>query len=309
MTHPTISILIPTYQRIDFLGRLLDSIASQSFQDVEVIITDDSASDVIEAYISKQSYSYPLYYWKNEKALGTPLNWTAGMVHAKGEWIKIIHDDDWLADENALQLFYDAAVNTGADCVFSGYQSYYEANGEFENKTITQKTFGKLLKNPCLLFADNKIGPPSVLMFYKNLKALYDPALKWLVDLEGYMRMLRQYKCVYIDRPLINMSYNETQVTNSCFRNPDVEIPEALILYKKFGNEMTHPLLTYDAWWRLLRNLSIRSETTLQKHAHGEALPSFLLRMLAFQQLFPAWLLKFGVSSKCLMFISYLTRR
>ena len=62
-----ISICIPAYKRIDFLKRLLDSIAIQSFRDFEVIVTDDSPSDEVELFCKLYNKRFVLYYYKNEE--------------------------------------------------------------------------------------------------------------------------------------------------------------------------------------------------------------------------------------------------
>jgi hypothetical protein len=141
------------------------------------------------------------------------------------------------------------------------------------------------------------------------MQELYDPQLKWLVDLEGYIRMIRRYTSRYIALPLVTMSYNETQVTNACFRNPEVEIPEALYYYKKHGQSCIRSWTSYDGWWRMIRNLSFRSEQELRAHAGGMQVPSFLLQIVRFQQRIPASLLNWGVSSKLLMTLSYYLNR
>ena len=48
-------------------------------------------------------------YYKNIKVLGTPENWNESIRKAKGAWIKLMHDDDWFANENSLQKFYEAS--------------------------------------------------------------------------------------------------------------------------------------------------------------------------------------------------------
>src|SRR5947208_1047223 len=102
--NASISICIPTYQRIDFLKRLLNSISNQTFKDFEVIVTDDSPGDEV-AKLCQQYPQLNLQYFKNDPALGTPANWNRAVSKANGEWIKLIHDDDWFATENALELF------------------------------------------------------------------------------------------------------------------------------------------------------------------------------------------------------------
>lgn len=304
---PFISICIPSYKNA-YLDTLLQSIETQTFKDYEVIITDDSSGDDIEVLCRDYATRLPLLYHKNYPAKGTPANWNQGISMAKGEWIKIMHDDDWFTDADSLKAYVDSISQT-VDCIFSGYHTYHEEISKLENKTISQGRFKRIVNHPYYLFASNEIGPPSVVMFRKNMDELYDPALKWLVDLEAYVRMMKRYNCIYISAPLITMSYNDSQVTNDCFRNPDIEVREALIYYKKNGSITHQKLMTYDAWWRLLRNLKISSEEELMHYAKGEAVPAFLIRMLGFQQKISATILSKGIFSKLLMSVSYLLNR
>lgn len=305
---PLISICIPAYERPVYLQRLLDSISKQVFRDFEVIITDDSTSDAVEELLFSSHYKFPISYQRNARALGTPQNWMEGIKLATGHWIKIMHDDDWLSDRYALENFA-AQIDEGADVLFSGYYAYEEANKSSKNKTIRPHQFQAIRKDPYRLFADNLIGPPSVVLFRKSMQELYDPKLKWLVDLEAYVRMIRRYTTRYIASPLVTMSYNETQVTKACFRNPAVEIPEALYYYRKHGLAVTRSWISYDGWWRLVRNLSIRSEQDLRAHAGKEAIPSFLLSLIRFQQKISPVLLRNGILSKLFMTLSYYLNR
>ena len=302
--NPLISILIPAYERPDYLRRSLDQIAQQRFTDFEVIITDDSSSDSVEAFIRTHAYRFPIQYRRNRPALGTPRNWTAGIDLAKGEWIKILHDDDWLSDPDAL-THYVNQIQPDVDLIFGGYEAVYEATGRREDRTITQAQFRRLTQDPHRLFASNLIGPPSVLMYRKTVREQFDPLLKWIVDWEGYIRLLQIHRAVYIDRVVICMSYNSTQVTQSCLGNPNIEIPEALIYYEKYGDQTRSSWITYDAWWRLIRNLSIRSVSELEQYASGASLPAFLKQVVRHQRLLPLACWKIGVISKIGMFISY----
>lgn len=308
MNQPLISICIPAYKRVDYLKRLLDSIEMQTFRRFEVIITDDSPDQIISDFIGVQNYNYSCRYFKNQPAKGTPLNWMEGMKYAKGDWIKIIHDDDWLTDQNSLQK-YAEAISESVDCIFSGYIAHFEDSNTQVDKTISKRTFNKILEHPYYLFASNKIGPPSVLLFRKNIQEIYDSNLKWLVDLEAYIRMMNKYHCIYINSPLVTMSYNETQVTNNCFRNPYVEIREALIFYHKHGEVSHQRLIVYDAWWRLIRNLGIRNTADLLKYSSGYSIPGFLIRILNFQKFIALKMLKISILSKVLMLISFFLNR
>lgn len=301
---PLISICIPTYERPDYLKRLLDSIAKQTFRDFEVIITDDSSSDGVEELLFGSNYKFPLSYQRNPRPLGTPRNWMEGIKLASGHWIKIMHDDDWFTDRYSLENFA-AQIDEGADVLFSGYHAYEEAKDRTVNKTIRQSVFQAIRKDPYRLFANNLIGPPSVVLFRRSMQELYDPQLKWLVDLEAYVRMMKRYTSRYIALPLVTMSYNTTQVTNECFRNPAVEIPEALYYYRKHGVATFRSWISYDGWWRLIRNLSIRTESEIREYAGKEKVPAFLMGIIRFQQRISPRLLRKGLFSKLLMTISY----
>jgi glycosyltransferase involved in cell wall biosynthesis len=305
---PIISICIPAYQRVRYLDRLLRSITTQSYSAFEVIITDDTRGDEVEQFLQNQSYDFSLRYFHNINQLGTPVNWSEGIKYANGDWIKIMHDDDWFENPSALQLFANEIME-GVDLIFSGYAIYDESTKKIVDQTISLNRVSAILDHPYYLFAKNEIGPPSVLLFRKQIKQAYNPALKWLVDIEGYTRMISTYKSKYIAKPLIVMSKNDTQVTNLVFRNPNVEIKEALVYYRSFGPIVHKRLRTYDAWWRLLRNLSIRSEEQLLLYAQEENIPPFLYHILRFQKKIPISMLRIGIISKLFMTLSYLFKQ
>ena len=83
-----ISICIPAYKHVDYLKRLLDSIAIQTFKDFEVIITDDSPGNEVEQFCLQYQSLLPIKYIKNNTSLGSPGNWNACISNASGQWIK-----------------------------------------------------------------------------------------------------------------------------------------------------------------------------------------------------------------------------
>jgi glycosyltransferase involved in cell wall biosynthesis len=305
---PFISICIPAYKRLHYLRRLLASIESQQYKNYEVIITDDSGDDdQIKTYIDSSNFSFLLNYIKNSEPFGTPKNWLESFKYARGEWIKIMHDDDWFSDSNSLSAFVEK-ISPNVDCIFSGYNAVDDHSIE-KNKTITNSRFDNLTKDPLCLFSSNIIGPPSVMMFRSKIKEQFDDRLKWIVDWEYYIRLAKKYDLAYIPRPLIMVSNNSTQVTNSCFLNPAIEIPETLIFTNKYGNKLFEHFFSYDAWWRLIRNLDIRKFTEFYKHSENEDINNNIKRIIWFQSYLPLSFLKVGFISKICMSISYFLNR
>src|SRR5580693_3489003 len=97
--NPLISICIPAYKRTNFIRRLLDSICLQTFMDFEVIVTDDSETDEVERFCATYQSRIKLLYYRNPVALGTPGNWNEAIRRSSGQWIKLMHDDDWFSDQ------------------------------------------------------------------------------------------------------------------------------------------------------------------------------------------------------------------
>ncbi|HEX5153348.1 MAG TPA: glycosyltransferase [Parafilimonas sp.] len=303
---PLISICIPAYKNTHYLSRLLDSISIQTFKDFEVIISDDSPDFSVKEILAGYETKFPTRYYRNEPSLGTPANWNFAISKAVGEWIKLMHDDDWFTGSESLQIFADH-TKQNKKFVFSAYTNYFE--DDYPDKQEVFMPFlwkRKILRMPDVLFAKNVIGPPSVTMLHKTIGLLYDERLKWRVDQEFYIRVLRKDRSfLYINKPLINVGISALQVTQSCKNIPSVELPEGFIMLEKYGTLPMKNLLIYDAWWRLFRNMDIKNEKRLKQYAN-EKWPTVILHMIHDLSKINKALLRNGVISKSYMFISYL---
>ena len=100
-----------------------------------------------------------IIYFKNEQQLGSPENWNEGMRKAKGQWIKLMHDDDWFSNKHSLQLFADA-INDNPDCsfFFSAYRNIYLEEEKQEDVFPEMHRYKLLLKNAATLFSKNIIN-------------------------------------------------------------------------------------------------------------------------------------------------------
>jgi glycosyltransferase involved in cell wall biosynthesis len=305
MTSPFISICIPAYKRINYLKRLLSSIEIQSFTNFEVIISDDSDDNSVQELLKQYNDKFTVFYFKNEKALGTPANWNHAISKAKGEWIKLIHDDDWFAEANSLEKFAHL-TKSNSKFIISAYANYYEATKELDKVVFPIASKKGILNNPLLLLAKNIIGPPSVTLFHCSIKEKYDERLKWRVDMEYYIRIIEQEKdFVFINEPLVNVGISESQVTNSCLNIPAVEIPEIFILLSKYGTSSLRNIFVFDAYWRILRNTNIKSTEQLESFGQ-KAWPVVIVNMVKVQSKFSGPLLRIGLVSKTVMAFSYL---
>ena len=310
MSDILISICIPAYSRVAFLQRLLASIAVQTFKDFEVIITDDSPGSEVQEVCGKYADAFTLTYFKNEPALGTPENWNEGIRRASGKWIKLMHDDDWFATPGALQQFADTVhQHPESSFVFCRYANVYEETGKEEVVNLNQYRWKQLLKDKATLFSSNIIGPPSVTMHLNERQHWYDRTIKWVVDIDFYMRYLPDANPVYIDQTLVNVGISASQVTKVSFRRPEVEIPENFYLLQKLGADKLNNVMVYDAWWRLMRNLDVKSIADIRKEGYNEEVPSAVAAIIKMQQKIPRSVIRIGFFSKLFMFASYIFNR
>ena len=307
--QPSISICIPAYSRTFYLQRLLNSASFQTFKDFEVIVTDDSPGTEVEELCKQYENNFRLFYKKNTPALSTPANWNEAIKHANGEWIKLMHDDDWFANEHSLELFAKEMAQN-KKFIFSAYYNVFENNSSTQQKLFPKQWRQRIIKNPVTLLSANVIGPPSVTLIHRSITDQYDTSMKWRVDIDFYIRLLKsQQSFIYINTPLINVGISDSQVTNSCINQPEVELPEGLLLLIKYGVEPLKNILVYDAWWRIIRNVGVRSLNGLERYTAYQEWPAVIIQMVNHQSKILPSVLKIGVFSKLFMFLSYLANQ
>lgn len=304
--NPFISICIPAYKNVTYLATLLNSVAIQTYKNYEVIITDDSPGDEVKDLCQQYHSKFTLKYLKNEPAKGSPANWNASIKMAAGEWVKIMHDDDWFADETSLGVFAQAAIDhPGCGFIFSGYSNY--ENGKLVKTNIPGSNIQRKLADPLSLIAQNYIGHPSTTLIKKDVNEWYDEKTSWVVDFEFYIRCLRKTSFFCIEKPLIYIGINNEQITKQAFRNRDIELPENLYLLNKMGDSILKNISVYDHYWRLFRNLHFRNIKEVEDFAKGNEINEKIKKMLQWQFKIPLPLLKIGPVSKLFMALSFYT--
>jgi len=121
-----ISIVIPTFNRYDYLLTCIDSCLAQT-QPCEIIVCDHGSTDNTPNI--KNIYGDKIIYVRRELDSGVHFCWLDGILHAKNDLIHINFDDDWIAPtyiEKCASLFND---NVG--CVFSEAQVFHEKDKKF----------------------------------------------------------------------------------------------------------------------------------------------------------------------------------
>ena len=93
MSTPAVSVVIPTYQRLTYLGQALESVLGQTYHDFEVVVSDNSAATQVRELV--ESYRDPrVRYRHNGHNIGLQANVIAGYRAARAALVTTLHDDD-----------------------------------------------------------------------------------------------------------------------------------------------------------------------------------------------------------------------
>lgn len=164
MESLTVSVIIPTRNRLILLQRAIESILSQTYKDFEIIVvdddSDDSTSDVCRKYIEQYEN---IKYIRNKKYVGGAEARNIGMHQARGNIIAFLDDDDeWLPQklEKQIEVFHN---NPSVGIVGSNYLWIDTDNNKIEKKDVLKKQSFKTL------LIDNTLGSFSFISIKKEL--------------------------------------------------------------------------------------------------------------------------------------------
>ena len=105
---PFFSIIIPTYNRANFIRKTIESVLNQTFTDFELIIIDDGSTDNTKEVITSIKDNRIRYYKKKNEERGIARNF--GVKKSKGKYINFVDSDDILYN-NHLQTAFDIIQN------------------------------------------------------------------------------------------------------------------------------------------------------------------------------------------------------
>ena len=141
-----VSIIIPVYKAEKYLKTCVDSVLSQTYKDLEVILIDDASPDkcgeICEEY-AKKDERVKVIHKENE---GVSKARNAGLEIATGDYVQFVDSDDYL-DVTMTEKLVKAMENDKSDMVLSGF---YEKNMNFERVSKAEEEPGVYSKEQIL---------------------------------------------------------------------------------------------------------------------------------------------------------------
>lgn len=229
-----ISICIPTYNGDKYLKECIDSILAQTYINFEIIIIDDRSTDetikIISQYLEKDKR---IIFHQNNTNMGLVGNWNKCIELAKGEWIKLVFQDDYL-EPYCLQNFIDNIE--GDTMLLVSKRSFILDNNasKLDKKyylsqvrtldniglvldkslLISSKNISKLAVNNIAL---NFIAEPSLTLFKKQVIdkiGYFNPDFTQICDLEFFLRVASNFGLKYIPQQLCHFRIHQSSTTS-----------------------------------------------------------------------------------------------
>lgn len=234
---PKISIIMPVYNKQDYIQRSLDSVLNQDFSDFELIAIDDGSTDnslkVLEEYGRKDS-RIRVIHTENH---GVSHARNVGLDHISGEWIQFLDADDYI-DQKYLRNVQPVLNEDQIDIVFSSFCKVNKA-GEVLDTVKTEyvgtQSGDKLLdsflqhqrKNGYYGFISNKLLHRRLL---DKTNARFCENLKLAEDLDFFLQMYPFVKVSYYTE---DNSFYYLQTDDSLSKDLDIDYLGQLEIQKR----------------------------------------------------------------------------
>lgn len=225
---PLVSIICLCYNHAEFVEEALNSVQSQTYKNIELLIADDCSSDESKAVIENWLQKHPqVIFSSNPVNLGNTKTFNKMFAIAKGDFIiDLAADDVLLADcvEKQVNAFVNSSqINLGI--VYGNAELISENNKHLgyyfevdENqKTLVPPASGDIYM--AMLGQNSKICSVSSLVKRDVLENLggYDENLAY-EDLDLWIRASREYNFEFIDTVLIQKREVATSLGNQFFK-------------------------------------------------------------------------------------------
>lgn len=218
--RPLWSVMIPTYNCINFLRETLSSVLEQAPppEEMQIEVVDDHSTDGDVEALVKELGNGRVQFFKQPKNVGSLRNFETCINRAKGKRIHILHGDD--------------AVNPGFyEEIDSLFNAHPHIGAAFTNCNTFDENSEKKWKNPTFmehagvvpnflykLVKSSAIETPSIVVkrsVYEHLGSFY--GVHYGEDWEMWTRIAAHYEMAYSPKPLVNYRIHSKNITGNSF--------------------------------------------------------------------------------------------
>lgn len=208
---PTVSVIIPTYNRARLIGEAIQSVLDQTFTDLELIVVDDGSTDNTESVVTE--FKDPRVRYIHQENMGISAARNAGIHNTQGRYVAFLDSDDlWLPRLLESQVpVLDGDPHFGV--VYTRAQAI-DANGNalFHTRGDLQKYPDQALKS--MLYGDfTCIQTALIRRECFDGAGFFDESLTGRVDWDMFLRLAKVCRFAFTDRVLAHFRAHSLQHT------------------------------------------------------------------------------------------------
>ena len=258
---PLVSVMIPTYNQLNFFSKAMESAAAQDYPNLEIIVCDNSTNEETSEWMKRYQHDRRVRYIRNREARTKEDNFTPFARLAQGEYLQWLMHDDVLLPGKITRMATVLAQKTEITVVTS-QRAIIDAKGRVQESKMQMKLpiqnavygifSGQELGKIMLQAACNAIGEPSAVLFRrKDLKNHY-----WRAESRGYqvisdvamwLELMEKGDVAVFKEPLSYYRRHEAQEG----QQPDVLLLSRIEWYELIEDYYKRDIFIHKPWERL----------------------------------------------------------
>lgn len=222
--RPTISVIIPTFNRGPICEEAVQSVLGQSLGGAEIVVVDDGSSDDTAARMAR----YPAVTYLRQENSGASVARNRGVLASRGELIAFLDSDDLFVPTHLEESARFLAEEPGVDFVFGDIEKF---NGggvvmesffkgkliegiPFEDRGRGRRVFTRSVFPE--LIAGNFIPTPTLVLRRECFvhAGLFDPDFRFLNDADMYLRVVRKFRGGYFNKVMARVRVGDDNLTH-----------------------------------------------------------------------------------------------
>jgi len=210
---PSVSVIIPTYNRANLVSRAIESVLAQTLRDLELIVVDDASTDNTKKILASFQDKRISYIRQNENK-GAPAARNVGIKCANGLFIAFLDDDDELLPtklEKQVNKFSKVSEKVGL--VYSGSELIEEKDNSIL-MTYSPKFKGNVRQK--LLLGPTICGSHTALIRKQCFEkaGVFDETLKSCQDWDMWKRISEFYDFEFVPEILSKTYLHQNQISS-----------------------------------------------------------------------------------------------
>jgi len=200
---PTVSVIIPTYNRPLLLKRAISSVIRQTFSDFELLIINDGECEKEISQILAAANDPRVKYIRNKRRKGGSGARNTGILNSRGQYVALLDDDDeWLPVKLEKQIHLLRTMDSTWGGCYCGNMTL--EGGQW--RKVIHSSAGDIKRD--FLLSKNPVSSGSTIVFVrKSIEnvGLFDEELERQQDIHFLIHFLRHYKLAYVKDCLVKI--------------------------------------------------------------------------------------------------------